>query len=172
MGSERNPRHARLRVTRATGGKNSLQYWWRAQHPLRVIRNTIVAVICRYTPSMMVKNWLYRRIGMKVGENVSFGLMAMVDVFFPEEITVGANTIIGYNTVILAHEFLRDEWRVGPVVIGRDVMIGANCTILAGVVIGDGATVSAMSLVNRDVPPGATVGGVPARPLRERAEER
>ena len=171
MEPENNSRHARLRVTRATNHKNSLQYWWRAKHPLWAIRNTIVAVICRYTPSMTVKNWLYRLIGMKVGKDVSFGLMAMVDIFFPEEITVEANTIIGYNSVILAHEFLRDEYRVGPVVIGRDVMIGANCTILAGVVIGDGATVSAMSLVNRDVPPGATVGGVPARILSEKPGE-
>jgi acetyltransferase-like isoleucine patch superfamily enzyme len=51
------------------------------------------------------------------------------------------------------------------VVIGRDVVIGANCTILPGVVIGDGATVSAHSLVNHDVAPGSVVGGVPARPL-------
>jgi len=67
---------------------------------------------------------------------------------------------------VLAHEFMVDEWRKGPVVIGKNVSIGANCTILPGVVIGDGATVSAMSLVNRDVPPGAFVGGVPARELR------
>jgi acetyltransferase-like isoleucine patch superfamily enzyme len=60
---------------------------------------------------------------------------------------------------------LLNEWRRGPVVIGNNVTIGANCTILPGVVIGDGAVVSAMSLVNRDVPPGARVGGVPIRPL-------
>jgi acetyltransferase-like isoleucine patch superfamily enzyme len=51
------------------------------------------------------------------------------------------------------------------VVIGRDVVIGASCTILPGVVIGDGAVVSAHSLVNRDVAAGSFVGGVPARPL-------
>jgi acetyltransferase-like isoleucine patch superfamily enzyme len=67
---------------------------------------------------------------------------------------------------------MRYEWRRGPVVIGRDVTIGANCTVLPGVVIGAGATVSAMSLVNCDVPPGALVGGVPIRLIRPAAEQR
>jgi acetyltransferase-like isoleucine patch superfamily enzyme len=88
-----------------------------------------------------------------------------LDVFFPQLISLADNSIIGYNTVILAHEFLVKELRTGPVTIGEDVMIGANVTILPGVHIGDGATVSACSLVNADVPPGAMVGGVPARPI-------
>jgi acetyltransferase-like isoleucine patch superfamily enzyme len=65
---------------------------------------------------------------------------------------------------------MRYEWRRGPVVIERDVTIGANTTILPGVVIGAGATVSAMSLVNCDVPPGALVGGVPIRLIHPAAE--
>jgi acetyltransferase-like isoleucine patch superfamily enzyme len=56
-------------------------------------------------------------------------------------------------------------------VVGPDVTIGANTTVLPGVVIGAGAMVSAMSLVNRDVPPGALVGGVPIRLLRPAADE-
>ncbi len=96
---------------------------------------------------------------------MSAGLGSTLDVFFPRLIELGENSIIGYNTVILAHEFLRDELSTGPVVIGRNVMIAANVTVLPGVVIGDGATVSACSLVNRDVPPGAVVGGVPIRRL-------
>lgn len=56
-------------------------------------------------------------------------------------------------------------------VIDRDATIGANSTILPGVVVGEGAVVSAMSLVNRDVPPGAFVGGVPIRLLRSPVSE-
>lgn len=117
-------------------------------------------------PVLAVKSWLYRFLGMQVGHHVSVGLMVMIDIFFPQDIRLGDNCIIGYNSVVLCHEFMRYEWRRGPVVIGRDVTIGANCTILPGVVIGDGATVSAMSLVNRDVPPGALVGGVPIQMIR------
>ena len=51
----------------------------------------------------------------------------------------------------------------GPIVIGKKVFIGNGAIILGGVTIGDGARIGARSLVNRDVPAGATVVGVPAR---------
>jgi serine O-acetyltransferase len=58
--------------------------------------------------------------------------------------------------------------------IGNDVFIGAGARILGPVTIGDGATVAANTLVITDVPPGATVIGVPGRvlPTARRAGER
>ncbi|HLS89335.1 MAG TPA: acyltransferase [Sphingobacteriaceae bacterium] len=147
-------------------GRNSMHYWPQVAGFWRSGWNLFWIVTARYVPWLTVKNAIYRMLGMKVGRDVSFGLMAMVDIFFPQDITVEDNAIIGYNTTILTHEFLTGEWRRGPVHIGKNVMIGANCTILPGVAIGDGAVVAAHSLVNRDVPPGALVGGVPARVLR------
>ena len=52
--------------------------------------------------------------------------------------------------------------------IGREVWVGRGAAILAGVTIGDRATVGANAVVTRDVAPGAVVGGVPARPLVSR----
>lgn len=52
--------------------------------------------------------------------------------------------------------------------IGNDVWIGCGVTIIGGVTIGDGAIVAAGTLVNRDVPPYAVVGGVPAKVIRYR----
>lgn len=158
-------RAARLVIYPASDGVNSLWAWRRWVPLWRVARNFLVVYSCRYAAFLSWKNALYRTIGIRVGRRVSIGLGVTMDVFFPQLISVGDNSIIGYNTVILGHEFLVRELRTGPVVIGKDVMIGANVTILPGVVIGDGATVSACSLVNADVPPGAVVGGVPARPL-------
>ncbi len=100
--------------------------------------------------------------------------MVMPDIMFPEKITVGDNSIIGYNTTLLAHEYLIREYRLGEIVIGNEVMIGANTTILPGVRIGDGAIVSAGTLVHKDVPGGAFVGGNPMRVIytKEQMEAR
>lgn len=128
--------------------------------------------LARVMPSFRIKNWLYRRMGMAVAKHVSVGLEATMDIFFPELITLGEDVIIGYDTTILCHEFLADEYRTGPVTIEDRATIGANTTILPGVTIGQGATVSAHSLVNADVPPGAFYGGVPAREIERGAPPR
>ncbi|WP_382549483.1 acyltransferase, partial [Streptomyces sp. NPDC057131] len=58
-------------------------------------------------------------------------------------------------------EYLIEEYRLGEVIIGDEVMIGANTTILPGVEIGSHAVVSAGTLVHKDVPAGSFVGGNP-----------
>ncbi|MNO53431.1 Virginiamycin A acetyltransferase [compost metagenome] len=153
-------------------GHNSLWYIYRTVSPWKGVRNFIFIQIARYCPILPLKNWIYRRIlGMKVGKHTSFGLMAMVDVFFPEKITVGENSIIGYNTTILAHEYLIKEYRLGEVVIGENVLIGANTTILPGVTIGDWAVIAAGSVVHKNVAAGSFVGGNPLRELRPASSE-
>jgi acetyltransferase-like isoleucine patch superfamily enzyme len=149
-----------------TTEKNSLRYWTRVKNPLRVAFNYFIVALCRILPSLSLKCWLFRRIGVKVGRNVSFGLESTIDIFFPELIEIGDNSIIGYNASILAHEFLINELRVGKVKIGRNVTIGANCTILPGIKIGDNSIISAHSFVNTDVPPNVLAGGVPVKIIR------
>jgi acetyltransferase-like isoleucine patch superfamily enzyme len=56
----------------------------------------------------------------------------------------------------------------GPVVIGDRSWIGARAVVLDGVTIGEGAVVAAGAVVTEDVAPFTIVGGVPARPIRER----
>jgi len=162
----------RLTVYPSPGPWNSLQYWPRFANPWRVVRNFLIIYANRLGPWIQLKNVLYRWTGMKVGARCSFGLCAMVDIFYPHLITVGENCIFGYDSVILAHEYLQGELRIGPVVIGDHVTVGTKSTVLPGVVIGEGAVISAMSLVNKDVPPYAIVGGVPIRPLGVVPEER
>ena len=141
---------------------NSLWNIYKTVSFFKVMKCFIIITIGRFMPFMKVKNWLYRTfLKMKIGKQTSFALMVMPDTMFPERISVGDNTIIGFNSTILAHEYLIEEYRLGDVVIGSNVMIGANSTILPGVTIGDGAIVSAATLVHRDVPAGSMVGGNP-----------
>lgn len=152
-------------------GPNSLWHVYKTVPFWKVVRNFIVIQLARYTPFLSMKNWMYRNfLGMKVGERTSFALMVMLDVMFPEKIKVGQNTVIGYNTTLLAHEYLIREYRLGDIVIGDEVMIGANSTVLPGVEIGDGAIVSAGTLVHKDVPAGAFVGGNPMRIIYTKEE--
>jgi acetyltransferase-like isoleucine patch superfamily enzyme len=152
-------------------GTNSLWQIYKTVSFWKVVKNFIIIQIARYTPFLPVKNWLYRTfLKMEIGEHTAFALMVMPDIMFPEKIKVGRNSIIGYNTTILAHEYLIDEYRLGDVVIGDEVMIGANSTVLPGVVIGDRAVVAAGTVVHKDVPPGAFVGGNPMRIIYTKEE--
>jgi len=90
-------------------------------------------------------------------------------------VVIGDGTMIGeYASVRDANHRrtsgpLRDSGHdAAAIIIGRNVWIGRGAVVLAGVNIGDGAVVAANAVVTRDVPVGAVVGGVPARPLRMR----
>ncbi|MTI80505.1 MAG: acyltransferase [Firmicutes bacterium] len=153
---------------RVSNGKNSMHSMGQVCGLARASYNFIIITLCRVLPFLRLKNFCYRHLlGMKVGKDVSVGLMAMFDIFLPHLITIGSNSVIGYNVTILTHEFLVKEYRIGRVNIGDEVMLGANATILPGVTIGDGSVVAAGSVVTKDVPPGVMVGGVPARIIKK-----
>ena len=158
-------RRDRIHGARTGGRHNSFHGWWRHYNPLRVAVNYAVIVICRHSPSLKLKRWLLRRIGVTVGPGAAFALESTPDVFFPHLVTVEAHAIVGYDATILCHEFLQDEVRTGEVVVREGAMIGAGAIVLPGVEIGEDAQVAANSLVASDVPPGETVAGVPAEPV-------
>ena len=155
-------RHERVTAHPTPGPGTSLRTWYRHRNPLRVMVNYAVILVCRVSPSLRLKRWLLRRLGVTVGKRVAWGLESTPDVFWPDLITVEDDAVIGYDATLLCHEFLVDEYRTGKVVVGEGAMVGASAIVLPGVHIGEGARVAANSLVTEDVPPGATVAGVPA----------
>ena len=86
-------------------------------------------------------------------------------------IYIGDKVLIGHHATIvtLNHGFApanRHDLIPSPVVIGDNVWLGSNVTILPGVTIGDNAVVAAGAVVTKDVPANTVVAGVPAKFMR------
>jgi len=96
------------------------------------------------------------------------------------DIQIGDDVLIGPYVVINSgdHNYFDPTQPIGgqghaadPITIGNDVWLGAHCTILRGVKVGDGAVVAAGAVVIDDVPPRTLVAGVPAVPKKLRGAE-
>lgn len=86
-------------------------------------------------------------------------------------VTLGDGCQIGHNVVFatLNHGMAPEDRHTtypAPIVLGKNVWVGSNATILSGVTIGDNAIVAAGAVVTKDVAAGAIVGGVPAKFIR------
>ncbi|MEZ8062851.1 MULTISPECIES: acyltransferase [Vibrio] len=110
---------------------------------------------------------------LKIGKNVRIN-----ENVFIQSATIGSNVMIAPNVSILSSTHSYDRLDIPmvdqedtfglPPVIKDDVWIGRNVVIKHGVTIGKGAIVGACSLVTKDVPEFAIVGGVPAKIIKYR----
>jgi acetyltransferase-like isoleucine patch superfamily enzyme len=123
----------------------------------------------------------------RIGDNVSVGTMSVIEhhvevgngvrihtqAFIPEFSVLEDGCWIGPNVVLTNAKYPGSpgvkERLAGPIV-RRGAKIGANSTLLPGVVIGEYALVGAGTVVVRDVPPGAVVVGNPGRVIRHISE--
>jgi len=108
-----------------------------------------------------------------IGPGAYFSSIKKIHIGNKVLIAPGVSMIGGDHNITQMGRFMYDVHEKLPgndleIVLEDDVWIGANATILKGVTIGRGAVVAAGSLVNKDVPPYAIAGGVPAKVLRWR----
>ena len=118
---------------------------------------------------------LFPPIYSDFGKNITLGREVFINAccHFQDHggVTIGDRCQIGHNVVFatLNHGLAPEDRQTtypAPIVLGRNVWVGSNATILSGVTIGDNAVVAAGAVVTKDVPADTIVGGVPARPIR------
>ena len=119
--------------------------------------------------------WMFTGRNLVLGDDVDLatGVLITTD----GGVSIGDRTLVGYGTKILSsnHNVPKLPNRIfdsghtkAPVKIGKDVWLGANCIVLPGITVGDGAIIAAGSVVTKDVPANVFVGGVPAKIIKER----
>ena len=128
-------------------------------------------------------HWVHISGGARIGERCSFGQ----NVFVGNRVVIGNNCKVQNNVSIYDNVTLEDDVFCGPsmvftnvynpraavsrkddyrdTVIRRGATLGANCTIVCGVTIGEFAFVGAGAVVNQGVKPYALMVGVPARQI-------
>jgi UDP-2-acetamido-3-amino-2,3-dideoxy-glucuronate N-acetyltransferase len=128
-----------------------------------------------------VWHWVHISGGAVIGKGCSFGQ----NVYVGNRVTIGDNVKVQNNVSIYDDVHLEDDVFCGPSMvftnvynprsavsrkdeyrttrIRRGATLGANCTIVCGTTVGEGAFVGAGAVINRDVPDYALMVGVPAR---------
>jgi len=113
--------------------------------------------------------------GVKIGRDTYISPTAYIDLGKPNLIEIGSNCYITRDVMILSHTDTKKGgplciWKdiggtreYGSVKIGNNVFIGVKSVIMPGVTIADDVIIGAMTLVNRDVPKGKIVFGIPGR---------
>lgn len=121
--------------------------------------------------------WVNPGFNFTVGDDVDFALGVLVTT--KGGVEIGNRVLIGYRTQILStnHNIPPVNQHIfgaghsyGKVEIQDDVWIGANCIILPGVTIGEGAVVAAGSVVAKNLPPYSISAGVPAKVIKMREQ--
>jgi acetyltransferase-like isoleucine patch superfamily enzyme len=104
---------------------------------------------------------LHRARGVSIGRNVWISLNVILETEFPNLITIDDDAFIGIGAIVIAH--FKESHR--GVRIGKQAFIGPGAIILPNVEIGEGAVVTAGSVVTSSVPAMTVVQGNPAVPV-------
>ncbi len=110
------------------------------------------------------------------GKNIEIGKRVFINsgCKFQDQggIVIKDGALIGHNVVMatLNHDIdskKRADMHPSPIIIGENVWVGSNATILPGVTIGDGSIVAAGAVVTKNIPKNVVVAGVPAKVIRK-----
>jgi acetyltransferase-like isoleucine patch superfamily enzyme len=130
-------------------------------HGLSGLKNRVLQILARILPGeQTLRVWLHRARGVHIENNVKIGYDVVLETAYPELITIREGATVAMRATVIAH-FKEAK----NVVIGKDAFVGPCAVILPNVEIGDGAVVTAGSVVTASVPPAIMVRGNPALPI-------
>lgn len=174
-------------------GRQVLSIMERISRRLRTILTEFINLILKisgFVPSHHFRRLIYRMAGVKIGKGSAIHMGACF--YDPKNIVIGQDTIIGEGAVLdgrdklvignhvdiasdvmiynAEHDVQNSDFHAisSPVFIEDYVFIGPRAIILPGVRIKKGAVVGAGAVVTKDVEEFTIVGGVPAKPIKER----
>ncbi|MCL2701772.1 MAG: hypothetical protein FWE88_08800 [Phycisphaerae bacterium] len=134
---------------------------------LRFCMRFVVMYFIGKCPVSWIKVRLFRLMGVRIGRRVYIAPGVFLDAFYPHLIELEDGCLLGIGSRVLTHEVTAGTFRAGKVSIGKGSVVGAWSIIRSGVTLGQAVTTGFGSVVVCDVADGLTVGGVPAKPLRQ-----
>lgn len=125
-----------------------------------VLKDAIIGKNCNICANVVIEN------EVKIGNNVTIksGVQIWDGTIIEDNVFLGPNVTLTNDR----HPKSRNlDWKLEGITIKKSASIGANATILPGVIIGEGAMVGAGSVVTKNVEANTTVVGNPARVINK-----
>ncbi|RLE48429.1 MAG: N-acetyltransferase, partial [Candidatus Methanomethylicota archaeon] len=123
-------------------------------HRVLVRENTVIGSNVRIGTNTIIDG------GVRIGDDVNI----QSSVYIPPRCVIEDGVFIGPRACLTNDRYPPSE-RLEGVVVKRGAVIGANSTLISGVVVGEEAVVAAGAVVTKSVPPRTVVAGVPAKPI-------
>ena len=133
------------------------------RHRFSIGKNTLIESLCT------ICTW-HGDVILKDGASIGIGSIVIGPVFIGESSACGQNCFISgesHHYKDISKNFLRQGVQTEQVVIGKNVWIGANASILPGVTIGDNSVIGAGSTITHDVPAYSVTAGNPAKIIKK-----